>query len=54
MQTAWSAKLDVQRVAVGGRVDGDGLDPELVQCADHAHGDLASIRDEHAVEHVCS
>ena len=47
-------ELDVQCVAVGGRVDGDGLDPELVQRADHADGDLASIRDEHAVEHARS
>ena len=47
-------ELDVQCVAVGGRVDGDGLDPELVQRADHADGDLASIRDEHSVEHASS
>jgi hypothetical protein len=33
------------RVLVGGRVDGDGLDPELVERANHAHRDLASIRD---------
>ena len=45
-------ELDVQRVAVGRRVDGDGLDAELVQRADHADGDLASIRNEHAFEHV--
>ena len=44
-------ELDVERVAVGRRVDGDRLDPELVQRADHPHGDLASVRDEHAVEH---
>ena len=41
----------VQRVAVGGRVDGDSLDPELVQRPDHAHRDLAAVRDQHAREH---
>jgi hypothetical protein len=35
----------VQRLAVGGRVDGDRLDPELVQGADDPNGDLAAIRD---------
>ena len=34
----------VQRVAVGGRVDGNGLDSELVQRADHPDGDLAAVR----------
>ncbi len=42
---------DVQRVLVGGRVDGDRLDAELVQGADHAHGDLAAVGDEDTVEH---
>src|SRR4029078_9910046 len=46
-------ELDVERVAVGRRVHRDGLDPELVQCADHAHGDLAPVRDEHSLEHRC-
>ena len=41
----------MQRVAVGGRVHGDGLDPELVQRADHAHRDLAPVRDEDPREH---
>ena len=41
----------VERVLVGGRVDGDGLDVQLVQRANHAHGDLASVRDENALEH---
>ena len=36
---------DVQRVAVGGRVDGDRLDAELVDRADHPDGDLAAVRD---------
>ncbi len=44
-------ELDVERVAVGGRVHGHRLDPELAEGADHADGDLAPIRDEHAVEH---
>ena len=42
---------DVQRVAVGGRVDRDRLDAELVQRADHAHGDLAAVCHQHAREH---
>src|SRR5439155_13622198 len=42
----------VERVVVGGRVDGDGLDVQLVQRANDAHGDLASIRDENALEHA--
>ena len=42
---------DVQRVLVRRRVDGDGLDPELVQGADHAHGDLAAVRNQDAAEH---
>ena len=44
-------EADVQRVAVGGRVHRDGLDPELVERADHAHRDLAPVRDEDAGEH---
>ena len=36
-------QADVQRLGVGGGVDGDGLDPELVQSADHAHCDLATV-----------
>ena len=47
-------ELDVERVAIRRRIDGNGLDPELVERADHAHGDLAPIRDEHAVEHASS
>ena len=45
-------QLDVKRVAIGRRVDGHRLDPELMERADHAHGDLASVRDEHAFEHA--
>ena len=42
---------DVQRVAVGGRVDGDRLHPELPQSADDADGDLPAVRDQDAPEH---
>ena len=41
----------VQRVLVGGRVDGDRLDAELVERADHPDGDLAPVRDEDPREH---
>ncbi len=44
-------ELDVERVTIGRRVHGDRLDSELAEGADHAHGDLAPVRDEHAVEH---
>ena len=39
---------DVQRVAVGGRVHGDGLDPELAAGADDADRDLAAVGDQDA------
>jgi hypothetical protein len=42
----------VLRVLVGGGVHGDSLDPQLVGSADDADGDLATVRDEDAVEHV--
>ena len=51
MQTARSARRTCSGVGVGGRVDGDRLDPELVQRADHADGDLAAVRDQDAREH---
>ena len=41
----------MERAGIGGRVDGDRFDPELVQCADDANRDLAAIRDQHAGEH---
>ena len=44
-------EADVERVAVGGRVDGHGLDPELVAGPDEADGDLAPVRDQDAAEH---
>ncbi len=43
--------LDVERLALGGRVDGDRLDAELVERADHADRDLTPVRDEDAGEH---
>ena len=44
-------KLDVEGIAVGGRVHGDRFDPELVQGTDDPHGDLAPVRYEDAREH---
>ena len=41
----------MQRVLVGRRVDGHGLQPELVGRADHADRDLAPVGDEDALEH---
>ena len=38
-------EADVERVPVGGRVDGDGLGAELVDRADDPDGDLAAVRD---------
>ena len=38
--------------AIGRRVDRDRLDAELVARADHAHGDLAPVRYEHAAEQL--
>src|SRR5690606_15229727 len=40
----------VQGVGVDVRVDGDGLEAELVAGADDAYGDLAAIRDEDTTE----
>ncbi len=42
----------VQAVAVGLRIHGDGLDPEILAGADDAHGDLAAIGDEDFLEHI--
>ena len=42
----------VHRVLVGGRVHGHGLDAELVQRANDAHGDLASVGYEDPGEHA--
>src|SRR5262249_53311708 len=38
-------------VAVGGRVDGDGLDAQFLAGAQHAERDLAPVRDEDLLEH---
>jgi hypothetical protein len=38
-------ELDVEGVAVGLAVDGDGADAHLATCGDDAEGDLASICD---------
>ena len=46
MQTARSASAHPGALAIGRRVDGDGLQPELVAGADHAHRDLAPVGDE--------
>ena len=37
-------KADVQRVAIGLAVDGDGLDAELLAGADDAQGNFPAIR----------
>jgi len=42
---------DVERLSLGGRVDGDGLDAELVERADDADRDLTPVRNEDAGEH---
>ena len=44
-------KARVQRAGIGRGVDGDRLDVELVQRADHTHRNLAAVRNEHAREH---
>ena len=46
MQHGAVGHADVQRVRVGGRVDGDRLGADLVQRADDAHRDLAAVRDQ--------
>jgi hypothetical protein len=37
---------------IGVAVDGDGGDPESVERAQDAHGDLTSIGHEHAIKHA--
>ena len=44
-------EVDVERVAVGGRVHRHGLDLELVAGSDEADGHLAPVRDQDAAEH---
>jgi hypothetical protein len=36
-------ETNVERIGIGGRVDGNSLDSELVESTDDANGDLASI-----------
>ena len=42
----------VQAVAVGFRIDGDGLDAQILAGADDANGDLAAIGDQDFLEHI--
>ena len=44
-------EADVEALAVGGRVHGDGLDAELAAGADDADRDLAAVGDQDALEH---
>src|SRR5205807_9338758 len=44
-------KADVRAELVRRRVDRDRLDAELVQRADHAHRDLAAVRNQDTREH---
>ena len=41
----------VQRGAIGLRIDRDRLDAQVAAGADHAHGDLAAIRNQDSLEH---
>ena len=50
-QVGLGGALDVLRVAVGLGVDGDGGDPELVERADDADGDLSAVGDKDLAEH---
>ena len=42
---------DVERAAVGLRVDGDRAEPELAQRAEDADRDLTAVGDQNLVEH---
>ena len=44
-------EADVEALAVGGRVHGDGLDAELATGADDADRDLAAVGDQDPLEH---
>ena len=46
-------ELDDGGFGVGGRVHGDGLDPELAARARNAERDLASVRDQDLFEQGC-
>ena len=45
--------FDMQRVAIGVAIDGDGGDAEPARGADDADGNLAAIGDQDLVEHRC-
>src|SRR5699024_3710123 len=45
-------EVDVRGVDVGARIYGDGSQPELVNGADDAAGDLTAVGDQHAVEEL--
>ena len=51
MQTARSASRTQSAVAVGGRVDGDRLDAQVVARADEPHRGLPAVRDQDPLEH---
>jgi hypothetical protein len=44
--------FDVERIAVGLGIDGDGLDPHPPRRFDNPAGDLAAICDQNSLEHV--
>ena len=46
-----SSTIDVHRVSVGGRVNRNGTDAELLAGAQHPKRDLAAVGDEDFVEH---
>lgn len=52
MRRAWlgGPHLHVQRVLVGGGVDGDGVQAHLLAGADHTHRDLTTIGNQHLLE----
>ena len=47
---------DMQRIAIGFRIDRDGRDAFFATRAQYTHRDLAAIRDEHFLElgHGCA
>jgi hypothetical protein len=45
---------DVQRVAVGVAVHGDGADPVLGACTKHTQRDLSAVGDEDLAKRRCS
>ncbi len=49
---AFVGEAHMHGIAVGGRVDGDRLDAELLAGAQHAERDLAPVRDQDLVEHL--